>query len=205
MYAIAGLLLAELSLILVGACVSAKTQYGWQQWVTGRKSSTTRSHRSNRFNIVTAKERKKRAKVTYLGEGRADLGGYSIRIFDPITETILRTDFRLEGRTTCTSEDEFRRFMLGNRRLIREQVMFGMRACDFAELADPDLKLLGKKLASRVNRGVGRRFLESVTITDYEPYESVDKLTYQPIEVAELDAPPPVVTSHLDEPPNSSR
>ena len=75
----------------------------------------------------------------------------------------------------------FDKFMLSNRRLFREQITVAMRTCNVHDLADPDLKLIEKKLVSRVNRAMGRSVLKSVRITDHSLYESADNV-FVPIE-----------------------
>ncbi|HYW80176.1 MAG TPA: hypothetical protein VE890_11395, partial [Thermoguttaceae bacterium] len=94
--------------------------------------------------------------LTYFGDGKAELGDFSIKIYDPITQNALRSDFHLEGNTVFNDQAEFDRFMKNNRRQFREQVTVAMRTCNVSDLANPDLKLLEKKLVSRVNRAMGR-------------------------------------------------
>lgn len=109
--------------------------------------------------------------MSYLGDGRAALGKYSVKTFDPLSRTTLRTDFRLEGRTACEDEDAFAEFMKSNHRFFREQVTATVRNCDLGDMTDPNLQLLERKLVATVNRALGRRFLESVEIKDFQLFE----------------------------------
>lgn len=111
--------------------------------------------------------------LAYDGQGKARLGHYHIRLFNPVTGSSLHTDFRVEGRTTCGDQEQFRKFMRSNYRLFREQVMVTLRNCHAGELASPDLRLLEKKLVSRVNRALDRDFLHSAQIKDFAVYEAV--------------------------------
>ncbi len=113
--------------------------------------------------------------LTYLGDGRAGLGRYDVTIFDPVTRTRLQTDFLLVGNTTCADEKSFRAFTKSNHHLLREQVMVTLRDCDASDLVTRDLHLLERKVASRVNRALGRRFLKSADIQNLEVYESFEK------------------------------
>jgi hypothetical protein len=119
--------------------------------------------------------------LTYFGDGKAELGDFSIKIYDSVTGTSLRSDFHLEGNTIFGDEEEFDQFMLSNRRKFREQITVAMRTCNMNELANPDLKLIEKKLASRVNRAMGRSLLKSVQITEHALYESANSV-FIPIE-----------------------
>jgi len=171
--AIVLVLVAEVSLVLIGTCVDPETRYAWKEWVTSGLRAATGSEKTSPGGQMSGRYGLD-VEVTYLGNGEADFGEYTIEVFDPMTETILRTDFRLKACTTCVSEDEFDRFMQRNRQFFREQVMIAVRTCRFDELATPDLELLGKKLTSRVNRAIGRPFLKSASIADYQPMASVD-------------------------------
>lgn len=111
----------------------------------------------------------------YLGEGRAELGDYSVCMFDPVTHSSLRSEFRLEGQTTLGDESAFQDFMQRNQRFFREQVAVVLRTHHPNELDSPDLDLLGRKIVARVNRSLGERVLSSVQVKDFALYESADR------------------------------
>jgi hypothetical protein len=96
------------------------------------------------------------------------LGKYSVSLFDPLTRTATRADFKLQGTTVCSDESSFRDFLDNNHRYLREQVMVTIRNCDASDLDDPELKLLEKKLVARVNRALGQRFLMAVNFEDFQ-------------------------------------
>jgi len=112
--------------------------------------------------------------LSYLGNGRVELGEYNVRVYDAAAQATLQTEFRLEGETACGSQGSFQEFLQSNHRFFREQVAVGLRACSGGELLDPDLPLLERKLVSRVNRALGRKFLKSLDIKDYVACESYD-------------------------------
>ncbi len=172
--------------MLISTCLDPGTRYAWKEWATsGLKAATGREKTSSGGR--RARRRAPNMQMVYLGGGKADLGQYSIEVYDPLTQSILRTDFRLKASTACTSEGEFRRFMDSNRHFFREQVMVTVRTCRFEELVEPDLRLLGKKLVSRVNLAIGWPFLKSANIADYQPMESVDALPFQPVATEDPD------------------
>jgi hypothetical protein len=146
-------------------------------WATGAKTKQWSSWLDN-FQPKTASTSNKGSKIgrpasgaiglAYFGEGRADLGKYSVSLFNPLTRTATRADFKLQGTTVCSDESSFRDFLDNNHRYLREQVMVTIRNCDASDLDDPELKLLEKKLVARVNRALGQRFLMAVNFEDFQ-------------------------------------
>lgn len=114
----------------------------------------------------------------YLGKGRARLGLFSVKIFDPLTHTMLRTDFGLEGVIVCEDEAEFQRFLRSSQQFFREQVMVAIRTSDAVDFADPSLQLVKRRIVARVNRALGRPFLKSVDLKSFTVYESVENSPY---------------------------
>jgi hypothetical protein len=100
--------------------------------------------------------------VAFEGDGRAQLGQYQIRTYDPISGSTVQSEFELKGLTTCGDEAAFWRFMQGHERGIREQVMVTLRNSGPTELSDSEL--LARKIAARVNRSLDRPFLESLEV-----------------------------------------
>jgi len=113
--------------------------------------------------------------VAYRGDGRVELGDFSIKVFNPVTRVLLRTDFRLEGVTSCTDQEAFEQFIKGRHRIFREQVMVSVRNSDLDELTDPKLRLLKRRIVARVNLALGERFLRSVDVKDFSLLESFDR------------------------------
>ncbi|MBN2474505.1 MAG: hypothetical protein JXB62_07845 [Pirellulales bacterium] len=149
----------------------------WREWLANLEFSPAGSG-TQRADGETGRRAKPPTELAYFGEGRAELGDYSVRLFDPITGTMLRTDFRLEGRTACGSKQAFDEFMRNNNRLLREQVTVTVRSCQVSDLVEPDLTLLGKKIVSRVNRSLGQRFLKSADLKNFSLHESVDRSAF---------------------------
>jgi len=102
--------------------------------------------------------------VAYRGDGQADLGEYSIKVFDPVTRVTLWSSFRVEGVTACDDQSSFEGFLNSDYRCFREQVMVAIRNSGLRHLSGPELRLLEKKLVARVNRSLGKHFLKSVDI-----------------------------------------
>ena len=125
----------------------------------------------------------------YLGEGRALMGSFSVKIFDPLTRTMLRTDFKLEAVLACEDEAEFQGFLRSHLQFFREQVMVALRTSDAVDFADPSLQLVTRRMIARVNRAMGRPFVKSVQIKDFTVYESVDNSPYVRWQPAAAESP----------------
>lgn len=160
---------------LLGAWLAFGRPTSWRDWLANVSFRTTGTRHSG---SKVGQRDQGGMKLAYLGDGKAELGQYSIKIFDPVSRATLRTDFRLEGRTACEDGNAFQQFMKRNHRFFREQVMVTVRNCGPDDLTEPSLQLLEKKVVSRVNRALGRRFLESAEIKDFFLYESVDNSVF---------------------------
>jgi len=137
----------------------------------GRAGSRPGNSRSSAgFGRIDTSSRK----LVYHGDGHAELGVYSIKTFDPVSRTSLRTVFRLDGLTECEDSRSFHQFMDGNYRFFREQVMISIRSSQIEDLTEPDRVMLGKKLVARVNRALGHSFLKSVSFEEFDLHEAVD-------------------------------
>lgn len=126
----------------------------------------------------------------YLGDGKAELGEYCVHIFDPITQSEMRTEFRLEGTTSYGDEASFHRFMRCNHRFFREQVAVVFRMHNLDELVAPDLNLLGRKIVARVNRSLDQPVLRSAQVKDFGVYESIDRSGFALLDRDEGDGMP---------------
>ncbi len=170
--------LASVVLLLVFRAWSETASHNvWNRWMANfQLSGFTRSNPNAQFGYRRNKEKYRDTEPlpAYLGDGRAELGDYSIRVFDPITRATLRTDFHLSGLTSLSDESTFRDFMVCNRRFFREQVAVVLRTHNFDDLAAPDLDLLGRKIVARVNRSLGERVLKSAKLKEFSLYEATD-------------------------------
>ncbi len=113
--------------------------------------------------------------MSYESNGRAQLGEYRIKVYDPTTRTLFRTDFALEGETTCDDPQLFEQWVTSHHCLFREQVGVTLRSAKPSELVDPQLTVLSRRLVAQVNRMLGEPFLKSVQFKDFSLYQSVQQ------------------------------
>lgn len=160
-----------LVITLIIGCSASLMPATWNQWLANLRPNSMKMSSSGKGYGCRAEE----TKLKYHGDGRAELGEYSIRMFDPLTHITLRAEFTLEGSTDCSSESSFKKFMRYNNRFFREQVNVALRACDPEQLVETDVDTLQRRLVTQVNRSLERDFLSSVKIKDFALYESINK------------------------------
>ncbi len=166
------LLIPILVLSLWGAITQRNT---WQDWLSKLKPAFSSGLGiGSKSDKTGSRSEAEEGTFDYLGEGAASLGEYSIKVFDPVSKCTLRTDFRLEGKTTCEHAGEFDDFKRRRHRFFQEQVMIAIRNSELDDLTDPKRAMLSKKLIARVNRALDERFLESVVFKEFYLFESVD-------------------------------
>ena len=179
-------LISAFLLLIVGTWSGCDTSSSWENWLANFRFRGASSGRSSSGG--SGKQRAmagdKMPALNYLGNGRAELGDYSICVFDPITQSTLRTDFKLEGATKLGDEATFQQFMERKGRFFREQVAVVFRTHNLDDLATPDLDLLGRKIVARVNRSLGEKVLESAKIKNFCLSESIDRSGFVPHDLA---------------------
>jgi len=151
--------------LLLCAWITGVQPQEWSSWLS--KLRPTAKPDSTKVNKIGRRATGTRG-LAYLGDGRADLGKYSVSLFDPLTGTVSRAEFELQGTTSCEDEDSFKEFLKANHRFLREQVMVTIRNSRISDMNDPSLRLLEKKLMARVNRSLGQRFLRTVDVRNFE-------------------------------------
>jgi flagellar basal body-associated protein FliL len=97
----------------------------------------------------------------------ADLGDFSVTIFQPASNTTLRIDFHLFGAIRVDDEGEFKSRMEEHKHRFRDQVLVTIRSSDVADLADPGLGLIKRKILAKTNETLGKPLLRSVIFSEF--------------------------------------
>ena len=108
--------------------------------------------------------------------GLADFGPVSVRLFNPVTRSRLQADFQLEGISVINDGPELEKIVKNKYRFIREQATIAVRNCSNAELADPKLKMLERRVLIRINRSLERPLLKSVDLAKFSLCEATPEL-----------------------------
>lgn len=102
--------------------------------------------------------------ATWQGEGVADFGKISVRTYDPVSGLLRETNFRLHAVMGFSERHEFEAFIRRTGYAIRDEVLVTVRASTLPEISDAEL--LGRKIATRVNRVFGGETIRSVQISE---------------------------------------
>lgn len=108
--------------------------------------------------------------------GRTDFGQLSVKLFNPITRCSLRADFDLKGVAILEGGPKLEKIVKNKFRFIREQATVAIRNSSVAELTDPKLKRLQRRILIRINRSLDRPLLKSVDLDQFSLCEITPEL-----------------------------
>ena len=100
-----------------------------------------------------------------------NLGEYSVTVTQPISTTTLRVDFKLVG--TLLEEDEEEVTAAFDRQVhrFRDQILFEIRNSEPADLADPGLGLIKRRILEKSTNVFGKPLLKSVVFSQFSYVE----------------------------------
>ena len=100
-----------------------------------------------------------------------DLGDYSVTATQPNSSTALRVDFKLFG--TLLEEDEKEAIALYDRNVhrFRDQILYEIRNSEPADLADPALGLIKRRILERSTAVFGKPIFRSILIPQFSYIE----------------------------------
>lgn len=96
-----------------------------------------------------------------------DLGEFTVTAFQPLSNTTMRIDFHLFGTIGKNDDKEFLTLMDENLHRFREQVIMIVRGADSADLTDPTLGLIKRKVLERTSKTLGKPLLRDVIFSDF--------------------------------------
>lgn len=188
------LILSVLALLL-GSLVAWRvynSDRSWREWSMGVRSGLLGMHGNKSSDEASDGDGEGNGdelagkSIRYLGGGYAELGEFSVRRYDSITNTTFTVNFHLKAMTPHEDEASFHQFMGENERAFRDRVSEAVRDCRPSDYADT--RTMSKKISTRVNRAFGRRCLESAELADFEVFESIGVYGSQAWETAEQAA-----------------
>ena len=199
------LLVLSVLALLLGSLIAWRVynnDRSWREWSMGMRSGLLGMHSSRSSDEASGEDGEGKGEgkgngeedgdelagksVRYFGGGYAELGEFSVRRYDSITNTTFTVNFHLKAMTPHEDEASFRKFMGENERAFRDRVSEAVRDCRPGDYADT--KTMSKKISTRVNRAFGQRCLESAELADFEVYESIGAYESQAWETAEQAA-----------------
>jgi flagellar FliL protein len=101
------------------------------------------------------------------GMTEKDLGQFGVTAYQPASNTTLRIDFHLFATIPHAEEMHFDEVYASSQHRIREQVIITIRNSEIADLTDPGLGLIKRKILEKTNRLLGKAYLQNVVFSDF--------------------------------------
>jgi hypothetical protein len=118
-----------------------------------------------------AEEEKKKAEEakseSALHATEAIVGKFNITIHKPEAESTMRIGFSLVATVLEKDVDDFTNLFKGNEHRLRDQVIFEIRNSETADLTDPGLGLIKRRILAKSNELLGRPIIQSVVFSEF--------------------------------------
>ncbi len=97
----------------------------------------------------------------------AIIGKFNITIHKPEAESTLRIGFNLVATVLEKDTEEFGNLFKANEHRVRDQVIFEIRNSATADLTDPGLGLIKRRILAKSNELLGRPIIQSVVFSEF--------------------------------------
>lgn len=101
------------------------------------------------------------------GQIEVELGKYNVIIHKPAENLTMRVNFHLIGTVPEKEHHEFEGLYAKCEHRLRDQIIFEIRKSDVAELSDPGLALIKRKILAKSNELLGKPMLHTVVFSDF--------------------------------------
>ena len=96
-----------------------------------------------------------------------DLEQFTVTAYHPVSNTTMRIDFLLYGMVGEEDQDEFLDLWEAKRHRFRDEVIMTIRSADIADLTDPTLGLIKRRVLERTNKVIGKPLLQGVIFSEF--------------------------------------
>ena len=100
-------------------------------------------------------------------EAEVELGKFTVIVHKPVDNLTMKVNFHLIGTVPETAHKEFEELYAKCEHRLRDQIIFEVRKSDVAELSDPGLALLKRKILAKSNDLLGKPILKTVVFSDF--------------------------------------
>jgi flagellar FliL protein len=121
---------------------------------------------------------RKKGEAEPAGEGgdaanvEVDLKEFSVTIYQPASNSTLRIDFHLYGIVAASDKKDFDKLFESNQNRFREQVRVAVCSAEMADLTEPGLSLIKRKILEGAKNIFGKPLLQELVISDYSSLEN---------------------------------
>jgi len=95
------------------------------------------------------------------------LGNFHVVAYNPESGSSLNVDFELYGLVLADEETEFFDLYTASAKRISEQITITVRGTDPADLTDPGLGLIKRKILEKTNRALGKPLLREAVFSSF--------------------------------------
>lgn len=101
------------------------------------------------------------------GEEEIDLGKYNITVHRASADVTLKINFHLIGTVAEKDLEDFELLLEKNQHRLRDRIIFEIRNSDVADLTDPGLGLIKRRILAKSNELLGKPVLKSVVFSEF--------------------------------------
>lgn len=101
------------------------------------------------------------------GEYEVDLGKYALMVHKPAADVMLKVNFQLIGVVLGANEDALKELLAKNQHRMRDRIIFEIRNSEVADLTDPGLGLIKRRILAKSNELLGESLLEEVVFSEF--------------------------------------
>ena len=100
-------------------------------------------------------------------EAEVELGKFNVIVHKPSENLTMRINFHLIGTVPEKEHKEFEELYTKCEHRLRDQIIFEVRKSEVADLSDPGLALLKRKILGKSNELLGKPILHTVVFSDF--------------------------------------
>ncbi len=114
-----------------------------------------------------AKEAEDAAEKSQTEELEVDLGKFDVNSYQPKANTTSIIDFHLYATIASSEKSAFNASIELNKNRLRDQILVIVRSADLAELTEPGLGLIKRRILEKSNTILGKAFLRTIIFGDF--------------------------------------
>jgi flagellar FliL protein len=100
-------------------------------------------------------------------ELEVDLGKFDVNSYQPKANTTSIIDFHLYATIASSEKSAFNASIDQNKNRLRDQILVIVRSADLAELTEPGLGLLKRRILEKSNTILGKAYLQTIIFGDF--------------------------------------
>jgi flagellar FliL protein len=114
-----------------------------------------------------AKEAEDATEKNQTEELEVDLGKFDVNSYQPKANTTSIIDFHLYATVASCDKSAFNASIEQNKNRLRDQILVIVRSADLAELTEPGLGLLKRRILEKSNTILGKAYLRTIVFGDF--------------------------------------